>query len=568
MITRRQKPPLNWTLIAVFAIVSGLMLIVGFRYTGIIKERILNNRKDELKYVTDMKVAQLVQWKQERLGDAIVIQNNTALVSQIDNFLYVKGKSEKGSLNRWMKSILNSYDYLNAGITDSTGKVRLSIPDTDSIIGPKMRSLIPGVLKSRQILLTDLHQAAPGQMVHMDLIVPLVSEEKNIQKTIGLFILRIDPEKLLYPLINSWPTQSRTSETLILRREGDSLIYLNEPRHLSSPLFTIKRSVKEENLVGAKAVIGTEGSITGFDYRKVPVLAEVRKIKELNWYMVSEVDLREVNSQISDALTLIRLLIVFFISAFGAVIGWTIWHQRVRFYRERYESELEREALAKHFNYILKYANDIILLIDPDLVIVEANDTAIEVYKYTRKELLGLSIYKLRLPEYNSQLDEKMSQINETSSATYETVHRRKDGTTFPIEISARLFEIEGKKYYQSIGRDITERKSIEARLNQMIDRYNMASIAAKFAVWEYDLVNDRLIWDDRVYELYGVKREDFAPVYKSWLETVHPEDRESADKVIRDSIIEGEDYSTEFRIILPDGSEKYIKAFGHIAKG
>ena len=95
-------------------------------------------------------------------------------------------------------------------------------------------------------------------------------------------------------------------------------------------------------------------------------------------------------------------------------------------------------------------------------------------------------------------------------------------------------------------------RNKYEARLNRLIERYNMASSTAKLAVWDYDLVNDSLIWDDMVYELYGVTKEKFPPVYSSWLNLLHPDDSERADNDIRKAIREGNDYSTEFRVITP----------------
>ena len=57
--------------------------------------------------------------------------------------------------------------------------------------------------------------------------------------------------------------------------------------------------------------------------------------------------------------------------------------------------------------------------------------------------------------------------VNENGSATFETIHKRKDDTVFPVEISSRIVNIEGSKYYQTIGRDITERKQAEETLRE-----------------------------------------------------------------------------------------------------
>ena len=91
--------------------------------------------------------------------------------------------------------------------------------------------------------------------------------------------------------------------------------------------------------------------------------------------------------------------------------------------------------------------------------IVEANDRALEYYQYTREEFIGMKVEKIRAPEALSQLSGNINNVDENESATFETVHKRKDNTTFPIEISSRVVIIEGLKYYQTIGRDITQRK-------------------------------------------------------------------------------------------------------------
>ena len=93
-----------------------------------------------------------------------------------------------------------------------------------------------------------------------------------------------------------------------------------------------------------------------------------------------------------------------------------------------------------------------------------------EFYQYTREEFLGMNIENIRAPESLSQLPLNLSTINENDSATFETVHKRKDNSTFNVEISSRIVMIEGSKYYQTIGRDITERKRIE---NTLIESEN-----------------------------------------------------------------------------------------------
>lgn len=563
-----QKPQLSLALISVFVIVSAIVGFFGVIFINSQREQLLNDTKDEIKAIADLKVGQIESWRHERLSDGRLIQDNFSLIRQISDFLTKPDNArEKSDLLRWMNSIKTNYDYFSAIIIDTKGISRLAINGGDSLIGSFLRPLIPAVLADKKILLTDLHRAHKNGSIHLDLIIPLINNFQD-STVVGLVVLRIDPEINLFPLVQSWPIKSSSSETLLLRQDGDSVIYLNELRHIPRSALLLKKSIFEKGFIGGIAVRGFSGITEGVDYRGVPVIAAISEIKGTPWYMVSKVDKDEIKSQSNNELLLIRLLIIFFISALGAIIGWTIWHQRVRFYRQRYESEVEKMALRTHFDYLLKYANDLVLLIDEDLSIVEANDRAFEVYQFPRNEMIGMDVRMLRIPEEVSLLDDKLAILRESGATTYETVHRKMDGTTFPVEISARLFEIEGVRYYQSIGRDISERKRIQSNLNLILERYNLATQAARLAVWDWDIVNDHLIWDERVYELFGVKKGDLPPVYNSWLKILHPDDIEKASADIENAVKNGAKYDTEFRVVHSDSSIRFIKAYGQVVRG
>jgi PAS domain S-box-containing protein len=259
---------------------------------------------------------------------------------------------------------------------------------------------------------------------------------------------------------------------LLIRREGDEIIYLNEQRYSNNRGGILKKSVSSEKLPEAMAVEGITGTTDGIDYRNVPVVAAMNKIPGTQWYMVAKMDREEILSALTYQIKVILIILVLFIITSGSILLFLIRNQRVNYYREKYENELDRLTLVKHFDYILKFANDIILLIDSNLSIVEANDRALEAYQYSRDELIGMKLDKIRAPETLSELDGNLKIVAENESATFETVHQRKDNSTFPVEVSSRLIIIEGLWYYQSIGRDITERKRVENTLKDSENRF------------------------------------------------------------------------------------------------
>ena len=118
------------------------------------------------------------------------------------------------------------------------------------------------------------------------------------------------------------------------------------------------------------------------------------------------------------------------------------------------------------------------------------------------------------------------------------------------------------------LGWDITERRRNEALLKESADRLALATRAGAVGVWEYDLVNNRLVWDDQMFRLYGTAREDFSGAYESWQAGVHPEDRRRGDEEIQAALRGEKDYDTEFRVVWPDDSVHSIRALAQVQRG
>jgi PAS domain S-box-containing protein len=122
-------------------------------------------------------------------------------------------------------------------------------------------------------------------------------------------------------------------------------------------------------------------------------------------------------------------------------------------------------ALARYY-LLSEQARDIILFIRQDGRIVEANHAAIAAYGYDRETLLTMSIYDLRDPATVPQVVPQMAQADD-SGILFETLHRRQDGSVFPVEVSSTGTTIGGERLLLSIIRDITKRKKAEAALQQ-----------------------------------------------------------------------------------------------------
>lgn len=112
---------------------------------------------------------------------------------------------------------------------------------------------------------------------------------------------------------------------------------------------------------------------------------------------------------------------------------------------------------------------------------------------------------------------------------------------------------------------DATERKQSESEINALAERLALATRAAKIGIWDWDVANDELTWDDRMFELYAVDKSEFSAVYDAWLSRVHPDDQAFAQQSIRDALENDAIYDISFRVVWPDGTTHHIKADGQV---
>lgn len=215
------------------------------------------------------------------------------------------------------------------------------------------------------------------------------------------------------------------------------------------------------------------------------------------------------------------------------------------------------EESLHRYELLANYGGDIVLFLRRnDGRILEANVAATQAYGYRREELLALSIHDLRAAEVQGQTADLMAQID-ARDTLFETVHRRKDGSTFPVEVSSRSAVVGGTLTHVSVVRDITKRKQVEERLRQSETDLNRAQAVAQTGSWRMDMRQNQLHWSDETYRIFGIPLA--TPLtYEAFLAAVHPEDRDRVDQAWKASLA-GRPYDVEHRIVVGD-SVKWVR--------
>lgn len=113
-------------------------------------------------------------------------------------------------------------------------------------------------------------------------------------------------------------------------------------------------------------------------------------------------------------------------------------------------------------------AADCLLILDLDGTIRDINRTGHERLGYTRDEMVGMHITRLDSPEFAAKVPHRLDDIEKKGSAVFESAHLRRDGTAMPVEIHARIIELDGDKVMFSVIRDISGRKTAEQKIAQL----------------------------------------------------------------------------------------------------
>jgi len=399
----------------------------------------------------------------------------------------------------------------------------------------------------------------PGGLVLLDYISPLPGTAGH-PEVVGAIVLRENARGRFFRLLQEWPTTSATAEFLLVRRDGDDVLFLNDVRHATDTAFRLRRPLSETGLPAATAVTAKTAVLTdGTDYRGASVVASSRQIAETDWFLVTKMDLDEVLAPVRGSawIWLGALLCMMLLAGFGVRV---LWRQQMHLVATRERADaIERDALGKHLDLLSRNANDMILLVDSDARIVEANERAVERYEYPREVLIGMPAAQLRAPQESSLLDVRLAEILERKNASYASLHVTRTGCVFPVEVSGHVVEAVGGRYFQVIIRDVTKRKRAEEQLRKSEERYRALFERSLDCVFVADLEGNFLDANRAALDLLGYHREQISQI--SFRTLMSPDELQRAMTALNEAVRTGIQPETrEYRLRRKDGSEVIVE--------
>ncbi len=478
---------------------AAALLAISYFYLSLHTRQRRTAVAEELASTAELRATQFKTWQLERLSDLRAFTRTPHLAEAL---AHPEDPARLGYFRAYFADIVGNHRFHRLVFYDVNFAPSLVIPEAP--VRPLAAEVQRMVAKSHEARVSrELRQRT--EELELDLFTPVRSDQDQF---CGAIRLSLDLRASIFPQVARWPAPSDTAEVLLLAAKDGKVAYLSHRR------FDAGEAPGAGDAVAERAVRDQPFDlIEGLDYRRVPVLAVARPIPGTEWVLLAKMDRREAFASIigEQREFFLGFGLVVVLAGFG--LGY-LWRDRQRaLARRQVQAEQERRSAVERLGMVLKQANDIVLLVDADLRIVEANNRAAEVYGYTIDELRQMSINGLRSPEHQAVAPD-FATVHEAAGHTFETVSRRKDGTHFPVEVSSRSVTVNDQPHLLSVVRDISQRKRHEAeieRLNGMylaLTRIGQAIIHARS---EHELFQQvcRALVDHSRFKIAWFGRED-----------------------------------------------------------
>jgi len=453
-----------YMLILIFIFFSTGIVTGGYFYFRDSKDNYETAYKARLSAIAEQKSDEIVQWRKERVGDASVFYKNEFFSSLVRQYIKRRHSPDAGKrLKAWLEKVQTAYDYDRVFLLDAHGGLLLSAPESAEPVELHLVGDVSEVMVSKKITFLDFHRDAVDSTIHLAVIVPII-DDRDAGVPLGVLVLRINPETYLYPLIQRWPTPSNTAETLLVRREGNEVLYLNELRFRKGSALKLRFPLNRTELPAVQAALGHEGIVEGRDYRGLPVIAGLKAIPDSPWYIVARMDTSEIASPLGERMRMIIILIGILLAGAGIGIG-LIWRQqRLQLYKERYKALEAAKAAEIHYQDTLDKMMEGCQTLGFDWRYLYINDSAAKQGKASKKEMLGRTMMEQYPGIENTETFAVLKRsMEDRTSWTIENEFLYPDGDKGFFQLSIQ--PVPDGIFILSM--DITERKRAEDALRE-----------------------------------------------------------------------------------------------------
>ena len=548
-----------------FLIVYGVLVICilvgGYFYYKNLEKRYSFEIQNQLTSIATLKIEELVEWKKERIGDASVFVSNKIISDLIKSYFNLNYNQLKSKISILLSQTKRAYSYDRVALYDKDCKELVHALGDDTNAVREIKEVVETARNKNEIQIIDFYKENKTNRKYLWVYTPIIDEDKEAV-LLGFVLFRIDPETYFYPFINRWPAFNKTAETLIIRQEKDSVLFLNNVRHLPNTALNLKVPISRTDIPSVKAVSGQTGIVYGNDYRGVPVMAYISPVPGYSWFMVAKIDISEIYDRLFETIEILILLISSLIVGSGISLRYLWRRQRIIYYREKYESEKELRQKQELYKTLINTLPERILFKATDSTYVSCNNAFSSNANIDPEQIAGKTDFDFHSVEAAKRFleEDRMLSVNQQTLVSEEEHEENGEKKVF-IKIKTPVIDANGILVgILCIAEDITKRKQNEIELAKSLEqlktnkeRLETAQSIAHVASWEYDVVANKIWGSPEGFRIYGLIPEDSGELPIDEIEKCIPE-HDLVHRALIDLLQNGKEYNLEFDVIPANG--------------
>ena len=476
--------------IYVFVTCVIIVIFSSYHYIRTIKANLVADIKNELKDVTKIKIAQLIESYKDELNDSKLISENkfflTEFAAQIKS-----GKITYKTLRDYLAEIKLEHGYEDIFILDKAGKLIATTRQNNFEISEQLLALLSTSQNKPPTFCSDFYYCEKHSELHLEFISKIYVDKKLA----GFLVCRKNPDdilKLFYQLAFS---KRKTVEIILVKKDGDYFTTVSKISKLSNSPLSIKIPLNKTELAGVEAVKGKKKFFEGKDYKYVDILSYLSPVEGTNWFLVAKIDKSEINQLFfSEIKFLILFLLVFLFGIFFFVFWYYHYSQR-NLYRQLYDEEMESRKKNEEFEAILYSIGDAVITADKESKIKNMNHVAEKLTGWTENEAIGLEVQKVFniINENTRQIAEnpvaRVLKENTIVGLANHTLLISKDGKEIPIADSgAPVCGDDGNPIgVVLVFRDQTFERDAKRKIEESELRYKQFVHFSNDGIWRFD---------------------------------------------------------------------------------
>lgn len=442
-----------------FFIAAIAISISGYLYFQQRKTEIEKQYINQISVIKEIKLSQITTEQRQRIKLIESLISASSADEMLKTIFTAKNKEKViREFSLWTEEIKKDFEFYNISLFNKDGSSVYSIVDQHIFSKDFLKEELRELFKTDTSFTSNLYIRNNSNLIQA--IASPIFENKKI---LGFVWVEISFFEYFDQLINLTSNGKGIVEFILAKEDGSSAFYLrNFIENGQNVIRTIP--LQKNDRAKLKSSNNNEGFISDILINGSKIFASIKKLPGTDWNLIAKIDEEQVTES-TRSVASIAVISVLVLILFSAVITYLVWRRsKISFAKTTKVIKREKDILSERYSSLTKYANDAILTIDSNGKILEANQKASEIYGYTNEEFKNLTFNQFFLVE--DLENKKVMDSNFASSGTLlETNHIRKDGSIFPVEISAKYIFQEGADILLAIVRDHTERKKLEDEL-------------------------------------------------------------------------------------------------------